>query len=207
MPIHFGEVPANSILPIHFPSFDGTGASASLVGLAVEDIRIFKGTSAITRSSIGGINLVDTDGMDIAGMVGANAFSIDLSDNGDVGFYEVGAFYNCWIDSVSIEGQILRFLAATWRIKEAETTVGRPNVHVVSLASAVLVSIWSYIIKGTHSAEEILRALRAWLLGKVTGAATTTPIYHDPETPANPVITGQSVDALGNRNTSISDLS
>jgi hypothetical protein len=136
--ISFGDVPANSVLPVHFGSYNAAGASVALTGLAVTDVEIYKGTSITQRSSDAGIALIDTDGIDIDGITGANGFSIDLSDNTDAGFYAVGSFYNVWVSAVTIDSQTVNFLAATFRIREAETTTGRIEARVGSIANGAI---------------------------------------------------------------------
>lgn len=136
--ICFGEVPAGSVLPVHFPSYNASGASVSLTGLAVTDVEIYKGITVTQRASDAGIALIDTDGIDIDGITGANGFSIDLSDNTDAGFYAVGSFYTVWVSAVTIDSQTVNFIAATFRIKEAETTAGRIEARVGSIANAAI---------------------------------------------------------------------
>ena len=95
--INFGDVPIGTVLPVMFSSYDANGASVALSGLAVTDIEIYKGTSMTQRSSDAGYALLDTDGIDIDGIVGANAFSIDTGDNTDAGFYAAGSYYFVWV--------------------------------------------------------------------------------------------------------------
>lgn len=118
--INFGNVPASSVLPVYFTSYDGaTGASEAITGLAVTDVEIYKGVSITQRSSDAGIALIDTDGIDVDGVVGFNGFSIDLGDNTDAGFYAVGSFYTVVVASVTADGQTVNFIAATFRIVAA----------------------------------------------------------------------------------------
>lgn len=134
--ICFGDVPAGSVLPIMFTSYDGaTGASEALSGIAVTDIEIYKGTSMTQRSSDSGYTLLDTDGIDLDSIVGLNGFSIDLGDNTVAGFYAAGSFYTVVVSSVTIDGQTVNMIAATFRIREAETTAGRIEARVASIAN------------------------------------------------------------------------
>lgn len=129
--INWGVVPVGSVLPFMFSSYDGaTGASEAISGLAVTDIEIFKGTSMTQRASDAGYTLLDTDGIDIDSMVGANGFSVDTGDNTDAGFYAAGSFYNVWVASITADGQTVNFLAGTFGLRPAETAAGVPKVDV-----------------------------------------------------------------------------
>lgn len=129
--IAFGEVPASSVLPIFFSSYGKTnGESITLTGLAATDIEVYKGTSMTQRASDAGYTLLDTDGIDIDGLTGIHGFSIDLGDNTDAGFYAVGSFYTVVVSAVTIDSQTVNFIAATFRIKAAESVAGKPKVDV-----------------------------------------------------------------------------
>ena len=127
----FGAVPASSVLPIYFTSHDAaTGANEAASNLAVGDILIYKGTSITQRSSTSGFALIDTDGLDVDGLTGVNAISIDLSDNTDAGFYAVGSFYNVVLGPITIDAQTVYTHLATFRIVAAENTAGYPTVTI-----------------------------------------------------------------------------
>lgn len=129
--INWGTVPLGSVLPFHFPSYDGTtGASEAISGLAVTDIEIYKGTTVTQRSSDAGYALIDTDGIDIDGMVGANGFSVDTGDNTDAGFFVAGSFYIVWVASITADGQTVNFIAGSFRLCVAENTAGTPVIDV-----------------------------------------------------------------------------
>lgn len=117
-PVYY--VVEGDILPIPFTSYDGaTGASEAISGLAVTDIEIYKDTSVTQRSSDAGYALIDTDGIDIDSVVGFNGFSVDLSDNTDAGFYEVGPWYTVVVASITADTQTVNFIAAQFRIVSA----------------------------------------------------------------------------------------
>jgi hypothetical protein len=129
--INFGAVPAGSVLPVFFDAFAGaTGASITISGLAVTDIEVYKGTSVTQRSSDAGYALIDTDGIDIDGITGIHGFSIDTGDNTDSGFYSVGSFFNVVVSAITVDGQTVNFLAATFRLTAAEAVAGKPKVDV-----------------------------------------------------------------------------
>lgn len=128
--INFGAVPAGSVLPVLFSSYDANGASVTLSGLAVTDIEIYKGTSMTQRASDAGYTLLDTDGIDIDTITGLHGFSIDLGDNTDAGFFAVGSFYTVVVSAVTVSAQTVNFIAATFRIVAAEAVAGKPKVDV-----------------------------------------------------------------------------
>lgn len=164
--ISWGTVPAGSVLPFHFSSYDGaTGASEAISGLAVTDIEVYKGTSVTQRASDAGYALIDTDGIDIDGMVGANGFSIDTGDNTDAGFYTVGSFFTVWVDSISADGQTVRFIAGTFRLGVAENTSGTPVVDVGRISNdATAADNLEAALDGTGGVT-----ITAGLTGNVTG--------------------------------------
>jgi hypothetical protein len=135
--INFGNVPAGSVLPIPFASYAAaTGASATLSGLAVTDIEVYKGTSMTQRASDNGYALIDTDGIDIDGITGINGFSIDTGDNSDAGFYAVGSFFTVVVSAVTIDSQTVNFIAATFRLVAAENVAGLPVADATRIAGA-----------------------------------------------------------------------
>lgn len=152
--INFGEVPANSVLPIPFPTYDANGASVTMTGFALADIRVYKGTSMTQRSVTNGIVLLDTDGTDIDAVTGLQGFSIDLSDNNDAGFYAVGSFYYVVVSTVTISAQTVTFIAATFRIKAAEVVTGMAKVDIGAIdgvaGNATVLGKWtSQEVSGT----------------------------------------------------------
>jgi hypothetical protein len=123
--ICFGNVPAGAVLPIFFSTYAGsTGASVTLTGLAVTDIEIYKGTSITQRSSDAGYALIDTDGIDVDGVTGIHAFSVDTGDNTDSGFFAAGSFYTVVVSAVTVDSQTVNFIAATFRLVAAESSAG-----------------------------------------------------------------------------------
>lgn len=138
MTIHLGDVPASSTLYIPFATYDANGASVTLTGLAVTDIEIYKNGSVTQRASDAGYALLDTDGIDFDAITGLHGFSVNLSDNTDAGFYSAGAFYWVVVSTVTISAQTVTVLAATFRIREAETTAGRIEARVASIAAGAI---------------------------------------------------------------------
>lgn len=125
------HVPAGDVLPIFFSSYGKTnGESITLTGLAVTDIEIYKDGSATQRASDAGVALLDTDGIDFDGITGIHGFQIDTGDNTDAGFYTVGAWFLVVVSSVTVDGSVVSFPAAMFRIMPAESVAGKPKVDV-----------------------------------------------------------------------------
>jgi hypothetical protein len=131
MTLALGTVPAGTSLYIPFATYAGsTGASATLTGLAVTDIEIYKNGSTTQRASDAGFALLDTDGIDFDGITGIHGFSLDLSDNTDSGFYVVGSWYWVVVSAVTVDSQTVNFIAAVFRIGPAESVAGFPKADV-----------------------------------------------------------------------------
>jgi hypothetical protein len=126
---------AGDVLPIFFDSFDGgTGASITMTGLAVTDIEIYKDGSTTQRASDAGYTLLDTDGIDFDSITGIHGFSIDTGDNTDAGFFAVGSWFHVVVSSITIDGQTVSFVAASFRIVAAEAIAGVPVVDVKAIS-------------------------------------------------------------------------
>ena len=129
------HVPAGDVLPVMFSSYAGsTGASATLTGLAVTDIEIYKDGSTTQRASDAGYTLLDTDGIDFDGITGIHGFSIDTGDNTDAGFYTVGAWFTVVVSAVTIDSQTVNFIACQFRLMAAEVVAGAPQADVYALS-------------------------------------------------------------------------
>lgn len=125
--------PGTTINQTVFDSFAAsTGASASITGLAVTDIEIYKGTSMTQRSSDNGYTLLDTDGIDLDGIVGINGYSVNLADNSDAGFYSSGSFYFIVVSAITVDGQTVNFVHATFNIGYPDAVI---NTTIATLAS------------------------------------------------------------------------
>jgi hypothetical protein len=142
-------VPAGDVLPVPFTSYAAsTGASATLTGLAVTDIEIYKDGSVTQRASDAGYTLLDTDGIDFDGITGIHGFSIDTGDNTDASFYTVGAWYKVVVSAVTIDSQTVNFIACVFRLMPAETVAGVPQVDQRYVAG---VQLGAYLATGTVS--------------------------------------------------------
>ena len=119
------------VVPILFATYDGgTGASITMTGLAVTDIEIYKDGGVTQRASDAGYTLLDTDGIDFDTHTGIHGFSIDTGDNTDAGFYTVGSWFTVVVASVTVDAQVVNFIAAQFRIMKAESVAGVPKADV-----------------------------------------------------------------------------
>ncbi len=138
-----GDVPVDDTLYLPFDTYDSNGASVTITGLAVTDIEIYKDGVVTTRASDNGYTLLDTDGIDFAGTVGLHGFSVDLSDNSDVGFYVAGSTYWVNVDAITVDSQTVRFTYVFTIGKVLRpTTAGRTlGVSAAGLADADVLAI------------------------------------------------------------------
>lgn len=132
--IDFGTVKPGTILYIPFATYDSNdpSASATLTGLAVTDIEIYKDGGTTQRGSDSGYALLDTDGIDFDGVTGIHGFSIDLADNTTAGFYAAGSQYWVVVASVTVDSGTVNFIAATFRIGYSDAVL---NTTIATLAS------------------------------------------------------------------------
>src|SRR5688572_22610088 len=98
---YLGDFELGKTIFFPFPTFNSSGASVTLTGLAVTDIEIYKGASMTQRSSDAGYALVDTDGIDLDGITGIHGFTVDTADNTDSGFYASGNDYTVVVSAVT----------------------------------------------------------------------------------------------------------
>ena len=114
---YLGDFKGSETITIVFDSFNSAGASATLTGLAVANIEIYKNGSVTQRSSDAGVALIDTDGIDIDSATGIHGFTIDLSDNTDAGFYAPQNEYYVVVTGLTIDSQSVSFIAARFSIQ------------------------------------------------------------------------------------------
>lgn len=153
--INFGKVRPGTTLYIPYDTFAGsTGASITQSGLAVTDIEVYKDGSTTQRSSDNGYTLLDTDGTDFDSLTGIHGFSISLADNTDAGFYAAGSKYFVVVSSVTIDGQTVSFLAATFQI-------GYPN-SLFDTTIATLSTQTSFTLTSGPAEDDALNGCIVW---------------------------------------------
>lgn len=111
-----GDFPTGATIFIPFHTFNSSGASVTISGLAVTDIEVYKGASMTQRASDAGYALVDTDGIDLDTITGIHGFTIDTSDNTDAGFYAAGNDYTVVVSAITVDSQTVNFIAARFSI-------------------------------------------------------------------------------------------
>lgn len=148
---HLGIVRPGSLLRFEFDTFNSTGASVTLTGLAVTDIEIYKDGSTTQRSSDNGYALVDTDGIDIDGVTGIHEFTVDLADNSVAGFYAAGSQYRVVVSSVTVDGSTVSFTAGTFEI-------GYPSA-ILNTTIATLSSQTSFTLTAGPAEDDALNGM------------------------------------------------
>lgn len=105
-----GDVAAGSTLYVPFATYNSSGASVPITGLAVTDIEIYKDGNVTQRASDAGYALLDTDGIDFDGITGIHGFSVDLSDNTIAGFYAAGSTYWLVVSAITVDSQTVNLV-------------------------------------------------------------------------------------------------
>lgn len=147
--LNLGTVKPGSTIYIPFDTFAGaTGASITMTGLAVGDILIYKNGSVTQRASTTGFTLLDTDGIDFDALTGIHGFSIDLSSNATADFYTAGADYFVVISTITIDSQVVSFVAARFRI-------GYPDA-ILDTTIATLASQTSFTLTAGPAEDDAL---------------------------------------------------
>lgn len=126
MTIYLGDFPTGKTIYVPFHTFNSSGASVTITGLAVTDIEIYRNGSTTQRASDAGYALLDTDGIDFDGLTGIHGFSIDTSDNTDSGFYAAGYDYWVVVSAITVDSQTVSMVAATFSIDNRQLL--RPTV-------------------------------------------------------------------------------
>src|SRR3990167_4468522 len=95
-------------LYIPFASYNDSGNSEALSGLAVTDIELFKNGGVTPRATDSGYSLISDTGQygDRAGLYRVSVQLFNTSD--DTGFYDAGSQYHLAVDGVAIDGKTVR---------------------------------------------------------------------------------------------------
>lgn len=180
---YLGERLVNSTVYIPFHTFNSSGASVTLTGLAVTDIEIYKNGSVTQRASDAGYTLLDTDGIDFDGITGLHGFKVDLSDNTDAGFYAAGNHYMVAVSAVTVDAQTVNFWAASFDIVATPATLADINAEVVDCLN---VDTYAEPAQGTPAATASLVAKIGYLYknwrNRKTQTATVFNLYNDDAT-------------------------
>lgn len=110
-----------------FASYNDSGDSEALTGLAVTDIEVFKNGQPTTRATDSGYSLISDTGQ-VGDRVGLYRCSVQLFNTADdTGHYEPGASYQVAIDAVTIDGKSVRFWLGTFDIGRQRVDVWEVN--------------------------------------------------------------------------------
>lgn len=110
-----------------FGSYNDSGDSEALTGLAVSDIEVAKNGGATARATDSGYSLISDTGQ-FGDRVGLYRFSVQLFNTADdTGFYDAGSWYQVAVDAVTIDGKTVRFWAGSFEI-------GTPRANLVEVA-------------------------------------------------------------------------
>lgn len=184
------------------------GAPTTTVNLSGTTIKTATDVTALLPSSLTVDGNIKADALKVGGNAPENATVIAAAtwDMDATAHQTLGTFGKAIGDPVAgtdtIYGRITSFLdAAVSAVPNVTEVKDSCKIAIDDKLTTIATTIWTYVIKGSHTGEMIMRALRAFLYGRVTGAATSAPTYYDPES-GTAVITGSAVDAPGNRNAS-----
>jgi len=148
--IYLGDFPAShTAVCIPFDSFAAsTGASSATSNFAASDVLVYKDGGTTQRASSAGITVSTS----FDAQTGLQMIVIDLSDNTDAGFYVAGHEYQVAVADVTIDGQTVRFWAATFSIERAGGALALAKSGVAltssernSIADVVLTRDWTAI--------------------------------------------------------------
>lgn len=113
-------------LYLAFASYNDSGDSEALSGLAVTDIEVIKNGAATVRATDSGYSLVSDTGQ-VGDRPGLYRCSIQLFNTADdASFYASGSWYQAFVDAVTIDGRTVRFWLGSWEI-------GRQKVNAVEI--------------------------------------------------------------------------
>lgn len=113
-------------LYLAFASYNDSGDSEALSGLAVTDIEVIKNGAATVRATDSGYSLVSDTGQ-VGDRAGLYRCSIQLFNTADdASFYASGSWYQAFVDAVTIDGRTVRFWLGSWEI-------GRQKVNVAEI--------------------------------------------------------------------------
>jgi hypothetical protein len=99
-----------------FASYNDSGDSEVLSGLAVTDVEVIKNGQPTVRATDSGYSLISDTGQ-VGDRIGLYRVSIQLFNTADdASFYASGSWYQAFIDAVTIDGKTVRFWLGSWEI-------------------------------------------------------------------------------------------
>lgn len=169
--INLGTVLPGSTVPIPFDTFGASGESLTMTGLAVGDVRVYKGTSMTERASTSGFTLIDTDGIDVDALTGIHGLTIDLSDDTTAGFWQAGEWYRVVISDITINTQTVRFTPVIFRI-------GYPG-SLLDTTIATLASQTSFTLTAGPADNDALNGMPCVIHDKASGVQIAKGVISD----------------------------
>lgn len=132
------DAPLGSILRIPFGTYDSNGASVTMTGFTVEDVRIYKDGALEERGPDAGYTVFT----DFDGLTGIHVLEVDTNeDDSPLGFWTVGSEFMIIITSVTVNSQTVRYPAAWFRLVAAENTAGYPLADVAKINNVATTSV------------------------------------------------------------------
>lgn len=194
MTIYLGDFPAGETIYIPFHTFNSSGASVTITGLAVTDIEIYKDGSTTQRASDAGYTLLDTDGIDFDSLTGIHGFSVNTNDNTDAGFYVAGSDYWVVVSAITVDSQTVSFVAAIFSIENRSalrpTTAGR-TLDVASTGEAGL------DFNNVNLPVGAIAALGFSDNGTLQSATASTAVLRSAASFANDLVIGSTIITTG----------
>jgi hypothetical protein len=172
---YLGDFTGTETIVVVFDTFDSNGASITAAGspaFSTADIEIYKGSSVTQRSSDSGYTLIDTDGIDIDSNTGIHGFTIDLSDDTDAGFYATGNDFYIVVNGLTIDGQIVRFIAARFSIQNRNISANVTQISGDSTAADNLEATYD----GTGYTDDAAPATQEQLGSLAIGSAAISTV-------------------------------
>ncbi len=187
--VYLGDFAAGSTIFFPFATYNSSGASVTITGLATSDIEVYKGASMTQRSSDSGYALVDTDGIDLDGVTGIHGFTIDTSDNSDASFYAAGNDYTVVVSTITADSQTVSFIAGRFSIENRVSNVTKVNGTAVTSSSGRMEVNATHINGSATAAARLALSAAVIIPGTIyddggTYTNTTTTLYSDDITEA-----------------------
>lgn len=155
-------------LYIPFASYNDSGDSEALSGLAVSDIEVFKDGGVTSRATDSGYSIISDTGQ-YGDRVGLYRCSIQLfNTTDDASFYAAGSQYHVAIDAVTVDGKNVRFFPAIFEI-EANTDTGAIADAVWSKSARVATSVSGSVGSVTGAVGSVTGAVGS-VSGNVSGS-------------------------------------
>lgn len=168
-------------------TYNSSGASVTITGLAVTDIEIYKDGSVTQRASDAGYTLLDTDGIDFDTTTGVHGFSVALTDNTTAGFYSAGSKYWIVVNAITVDSQTV-VLNYHFTIGQCALAIGALQTTIATLASQTSFTLregsadnnayngWAAYIRDAATATQTALGI----VSAYTGATKTVTLSADP---------------------------